>query len=451
MDAASSVASGITALLEDCANMNIYEPLSAEEDSTRLLLLEPSEHKEDEICCHLRPVKVNGDSLTLHNGIGISYKLKYEAISYTWGSPLSTQRIVVNHHEVCVRSNLHDCLKRLRNPDGIRLLWIDAVCINQDDNAEKSCQVRMMASIYNNAERVIAWLGESADGSDELFSCINGLNQHGSRWAPNEKGKYIPNDEFLERRDRLLQRPYWNRTWIIQELHMAREVVFQSGDSQATRTRFSRIFEDVWTNGFMTERDFQVKALIEGQKLFDINDTLLIDSHLPALIIKYGRTNCLDERDKVYALLSILPENDRARSLKIDYSLTAAQLYAQIFDLLKFDWPGNAWGEADALRHALRLEWSQIAATWNKINPKNRFPWRVLPKPKTHEADDAEPVFCSWDEENNIQYIDTELADALLENSEAGERAHLAYHNMSVDLKKGGPGQRGWHEMPSEK
>lgn len=117
MDVASLVASNIIASPEDHTNIVIHEALSEEEDAIRLIRLEPSELAEDEIRCHLRPIKVNGDSLTLQSSIEVSYGLDHEASSYTWDGPLPTQRIVFNRQEVFVRSNLHDCLKRLQKRD----------------------------------------------------------------------------------------------------------------------------------------------------------------------------------------------------------------------------------------------------------------------------------------------------------------------------------------------
>ena len=235
----------------------------------------------------------------------------------------------------------------------------------------------MMARIYSSAERAIAWLGESVHESDVLLSGINDVDHHDPKCSKGEEKQYIPSHENFQKKDLFLGRPNWNRTQIIQELHMAGAVLFLCGSSQVTRTRLSTIFEDVWTNGVMTDSMSRVKYLIDGQKLFNTNDIHMIDSHLPALIKQYGRTECFDERDKVYALLSIIPENDPVRSLDIDYSITPTQLFAQIFELLKFDWPGDAWVEADALRQSLRLEWPQIRAAWNETHPKGTFPWKI--------------------------------------------------------------------------
>jgi len=86
----------------------------------------------------------------------------YEALSYVWGSENNKKPIYVrgNHsnHELRVTANLYAALSHLRHCVVERLLWVDAVCINQADNDEKGQQVQSMAKIYAKASRVIVWL-----------------------------------------------------------------------------------------------------------------------------------------------------------------------------------------------------------------------------------------------------------------------------------------------------
>jgi predicted AAA+ superfamily ATPase len=82
--------------------------------------------------------------------------LHYEALSYTWGDPTVERAINVNeNHSLKVTANLETALQYLRCPDKERVLWIDAICINQDDNAEKSNQVQLMSGIIGRALNVL--------------------------------------------------------------------------------------------------------------------------------------------------------------------------------------------------------------------------------------------------------------------------------------------------------
>ena len=91
---------------------------------------------------------------------------RYEAISYTWGVESAPEDLVLNGQHFHIGLNLRDALRRLRLPRRSRRLWIDAVCINQDDNDEKTAQIAVMGAIYSKARRTIIWLGEDSADTD---------------------------------------------------------------------------------------------------------------------------------------------------------------------------------------------------------------------------------------------------------------------------------------------
>ena len=106
--------------------------------------------------------------------------LDYYALSYCWGSEPLNQKINVNGGSFWISTNLlaalkvvHQFLKTIDDRD--RCLWIDAICINQMDNKEKSLQVRRMGQIYRQAERILVWLGDEADDSSKVMSVFNWL------------------------------------------------------------------------------------------------------------------------------------------------------------------------------------------------------------------------------------------------------------------------------------
>jgi hypothetical protein len=101
--------------------------------------------------------------------VSLDSKSSYDAVSYTWGDLTNQQLICANSAAVAVRGNLFDFLIRLRNTSSPRTLWVDTLCISQHDCAEKSAQVAMIDEIFKNAKSVRAWLGDHADGSDQLF------------------------------------------------------------------------------------------------------------------------------------------------------------------------------------------------------------------------------------------------------------------------------------------
>ncbi|KAF1983614.1 hypothetical protein K402DRAFT_297997, partial [Aulographum hederae CBS 113979] len=83
----------------------------------------------------------------------------YETLSYTWGDSSSPIPIHISGHVIQVTRNLHAALQHIRQESTDRILWIDALCIDQTNNAEKSAQVQMMRNIYHSAARTLVWLG----------------------------------------------------------------------------------------------------------------------------------------------------------------------------------------------------------------------------------------------------------------------------------------------------
>lgn len=84
----------------------------------------------------------------------------YETISYVWGDGKVRKPIVVNGSRIEVTVNLFSALRRFRRPDTPRVLWADAVCIDQGDKNERSSQVRLMGRVYEECWQVLIWLGE---------------------------------------------------------------------------------------------------------------------------------------------------------------------------------------------------------------------------------------------------------------------------------------------------
>jgi hypothetical protein len=115
-----------------------------------------------------------------------------------------------------VTVNLHTALLRLRNHAMQRVLWIDAICINQDDQEEKEHQIKAMADIYGNANRVVVWLGEAADDSDKALEVI--------RLAGDKTSTFLSQEKQVEKTETegpllaLLQRPWFQRIWVSTQL-----------------------------------------------------------------------------------------------------------------------------------------------------------------------------------------------------------------------------------------
>jgi hypothetical protein len=101
--------------------------------------------------------------------------IPYDALSYTWGDVEKNATIKINGMKARVTENLFMALHHLRPMEGYRILWIDAVCIDQGHDKEKSHQVQQMGDIYRRAEIVIVWLGTGSEDSDTLMEFLRTL------------------------------------------------------------------------------------------------------------------------------------------------------------------------------------------------------------------------------------------------------------------------------------
>ncbi|KAH9203309.1 heterokaryon incompatibility protein-domain-containing protein, partial [Leptodontidium sp. 2 PMI_412] len=141
-----------------------YEPLTNPSTEIRLVALGPALLDEDEIRCELETVDITST--------------KYEALSYAWGDATIKSPIMLCGQPFPVTTNLERALRSLRKQSNDyahkRILWIDAICINQGNDVERSEQVQRMGSIYKSAACVLVWLGGYHELEDDSVKfCIS--------------------------------------------------------------------------------------------------------------------------------------------------------------------------------------------------------------------------------------------------------------------------------------
>ncbi|KAI0179718.1 HET-domain-containing protein [Hypoxylon sp. FL1284] len=176
------------------------------------------------------------------------HPVEYKALSYCWGDATKRLPIEVNGQIVYLSESLVFALYAVGSKPG-DLLWADAICINQDDPAEKASQVRLMHLIYSKARATIVWLGEEGPNTRYAHAFLDNIDSVGAH-------KYLERLDLLgERHARpisigkfntalrmtrysvralrglheLLTMPYWERVWIIQEIAKAQVVSVRCG------------------------------------------------------------------------------------------------------------------------------------------------------------------------------------------------------------------------------
>lgn len=311
-----------------------YRPLSETNSEIRLLKIafEPGTRQ---ICVEITHASLYDRDLT------------YAALSYCWGPPDRLEPISINGEEVCIRGSLHAFLTALCENERTHLLWLDSLCINQQDSRERNWQVRMMGGIYTNAVRVHVWLGEATPESDYFLSFLRHRRDPRLQSSP-----YLPEHKIKAQNalPDVAQRPYWNRLWIIQEISLAVEVFIWCGRRRLGWTEFLDGIEDLKLpehdrtlqaiNEISTSR---VAAPMHNTRFSEVTTTSSVrtaDSRrgstslkLVDLVKQFKDHKCEDVRDRVYGLVSIAADGAK---VEIDYQKTIAEV---MIDLVKINFP----------------------------------------------------------------------------------------------------------------
>lgn len=179
----------------------------------------------------------------------LSSKPIYEALSYVWGKPVFDRRVYIGDKELNITASLATALQQLRYRDRPRRLWVDAISINQKDNAEKTSQIPLMAQIYGQATSVIGWLGEKSIQTTATIQTLLDLARDSLKYGVDpetsldeDQNKELSDDvrAAVERLYPHLEWPslstffsqaYFTRLWIVQEVALPSRIAFYNGPS----------------------------------------------------------------------------------------------------------------------------------------------------------------------------------------------------------------------------
>jgi hypothetical protein len=276
----------------------------------------------------------------------------YEAVSYFCGNQTIKVQIVMNDNSVSVPANAAHALRGLRSKDKMRMLWIDALCIDQGNDIERAHQVLQLAKIYSSATRTLAWLGEEDETLAESFStCFDRLRHagyhelshmpKGAKLISRHQGVEVfsvpaPKDQppsFVHAQNdavsaivlllaKYLTRPWFNRLWMYQEVLLAQECVCCVGAYELAWSYVQRALLSLsrvpletsnvgefglaapWTRTMYTLSPFASNA-----------NTAL---SLRELLLETMPLNCSNDRDKVYALLGLTRWSKRRETIPLE-------------------------------------------------------------------------------------------------------------------------------------
>lgn len=361
---------------------------------------------DDQICCSLSVHRMEDDSVY------------YNAVSYVCGDLATGETVLVDDQPVLIYKNLADALRQLREnskDSWYTYLWTDILSINQSDLEEKAAQVNSMGKIYRHAKNVFAWLGtdqtlglametfERLAKKNSSDTILAGTQREGSviadvlqnavfvakrrlnfRALAHELGykqnlyDLIPtNEEETRAMQAFFNCSWFGRTWVWQEVCLSKTAVFMSGKYtcdcaivSVAMTWLHRInamymcFPDA--NLHETVRAFMILYLMTHEHERQIYKThpqylrsrfhVLKKPTLTMLLSLLCNTDCLDARDKIFAVRAVVQYEDMAVTNSVDYKLSSQDVFARFVQ----SWIKTR-KDLDILNFAA---WSPFGPTW---------------------------------------------------------------------------------------
>ncbi|KAI0433969.1 heterokaryon incompatibility protein-domain-containing protein [Xylaria sp. FL1042] len=282
----------------------------------------------------------------------------YTAISYAWGDADDKRSIQIGKTKISVAVSLFGALDAIRKREEDVLVWVDALCIDQQNRDERSKQVQLMTEIYAKATLVAIWLGPSENDSQRATELLQDIAI--AENDPEEIAALLLSPgqlQAIEAVVHLFQRDYWKRLWVVQEVSNAKTIKVFCGGSTAVPwpvyTRAARIFQrhkkdldsrfsissvpkSKRNSALPSSLSYSQALVYEGpNSLLDMNsaNSLVEEGSLLNIIRAYRRKLTSEPRDKVFGILGVLPQGVRKEFL-VDYSLSIKEVYTNVVDYL---------------------------------------------------------------------------------------------------------------------
>ena len=310
---------------------SFYRPLDSRLAEIRVLHLQPARF-DDRLTASLEVVNLDDGPA-------------FSALSYTWGQSAGSEPMTLDGNDLNVLANLEVALRHLRDQKDTCTLWIDAICIDQSNGAEKESQIPLMKRIYSTASLVIIWLGGSDGSIDECAPQITSVHPR----LEDEDRDEIINRLFSYRG--IVLKPWWYRIWTVQEFVLARnDPLFLCGSHKwpwsrlrshmldtfkqcrrrmsieelATHINRLRAISHLETD----DTSNMMKGYAEMAALDNMKSEYAVDGYLTfkSALIHTLRRNASIDRDRIFGITALLSDGQRSR-ININYSAPDNDVY----------------------------------------------------------------------------------------------------------------------------
>ena len=300
----------------------------------------------------------------------------YEAVSHNWGDQRIGGVLHCNNKIMALRGSQHTMLKHLRSKSERRSVWLDSICVNQDDIAERAAQVGKMFTIFKHAQRVLIWLGVPKPRTAQVFEALTKMKAtqllqkvnapQFSQYRLDAQTPFVPDmcsnchAEFASGIDEFSAFPWFRRTWVRQEIFASNAATLLCGPLEFSWSEFVchiRIFAE---RLIINPNSAGIDLLAKQLELLDTRNgkTRLDDKDLPTgslsfvhelfdqqisqypysgadlfCVLSYSASfESSDPRDIIYGVLGMSNARttdcrDGRPFLTIDYSWNALQVF----------------------------------------------------------------------------------------------------------------------------
>ncbi|CAM1507403.1 Fc.00g070440.m01.CDS01 [Cosmosporella sp. VM-42] len=344
--------------------MALYEYSPLKQSEIRLVRVRANE--QGELYATLEHVTLNFDD-----------PIAYSALSYVWGNAAITLPLPCEGKTLNITTTLHEALREAIKFDSNNGLWIDQICINQNNLDERSTQVKMMNMIFEKAETVIAWLGP-ATSSTALT--IDFISKVGAIALPKTtdifRAEAYPDDrERIETYENItieeskqlgisfedeepwaafsdfFDRPWFQRIWIVQEILPARKAIFLCGANSIEWTVLNAAAQWYHYKAALVSKSHQ--RIVDGisltvamnipwcarygsefhKDLFGQKTHATFKWPLRSLLEQFRPRLATEPKDKVYALLGVSEMGTEFSGQGVDFTVDYSQSLREVFAL----------------------------------------------------------------------------------------------------------------------
>ncbi|KAI3323029.1 heterokaryon incompatibility protein-domain-containing protein [Xylariaceae sp. AK1471] len=276
---------------------------------------------------------------------------EYEALSYCWGSATLVAEVRCDGILISVSTNLAAALQVFRREISSRMLWVDAICINQNDVGEKEYQVPLMGQIYSKAIAVQIWLGNDTPEYTcaTAFTIFRNLKNLCVRFGWDIDFAYLVRYRALQGYGlpdvvedswrcirHLVEMPWFTRTWVIQEVTLSRQAYLQCGNSSLPWIDFCVGFLSLNQTFLMYRPDIvpSISSYTQAMQLilsYHKAGASFSDLDFPALLENHRVARTTDARDKIYAFLGLYElKSGRSHNIIPNYRGTVTEIFVNV-------------------------------------------------------------------------------------------------------------------------